>query len=288
MDKKETQAIIKLLDDPDENIFLAIKDKLKNGGPEIVPFLEDAWERSLDPLFQKRIENIVNDIHVRCLRKELKDWVASPEQDLVKGASIIAGFQYPDYDFSQTFSKIEQIKKDVWLELNDTLTALEKVKIVNHVFFEIHGFSRNLNFQRTSAGFFLNQVVESKKGAPVLLSIVYAGIAQQLNLPVFGVALARNFILAYKDTHDDAFSATLDNQILFYINPFNKGIAFGKDEIDKFLKQQKLKPNPKYYEICSNLETIKQLVKQVISYFKQNQQTEKVELFSGLLDILYF
>ena len=43
---------------------------------------------------------------------------------------------------------IKQIVQDVWLELNDNLTALEKVKVLNRIIFDVHGFygnTKNIN-----------------------------------------------------------------------------------------------------------------------------------------------
>ena len=53
--------------------------------------------------------------------------------------------------------------------------------------------------------------------------------------------LPKNFILAYKDEfrHHDAADESED--ILFYINPYNKGAVLGRREIDYFITQQQIK-----------------------------------------------
>ena len=66
---------------------------------------------------------------------------------MLEGVYLIAKYQYPDLRFEDVREKIEIVKKDVWLELNENLTALEKVKILNHIIFDIHKFSlNNANF----------------------------------------------------------------------------------------------------------------------------------------------
>jgi hypothetical protein len=140
MDHKEINAIINLLDDPDSNVFQAIRAKLSQLGTEVIPHLEKAWETSLDELFQSRIENIIQEIHHTDIKGKLKKWIKDGEQDLLKGAIIISQFQYSDAKEKDITRQIGIIKKDIWLEINNNLTALEKIKIVNHIFFDVHKY----------------------------------------------------------------------------------------------------------------------------------------------------
>ena len=48
MNEKELNAIINLLDDPDDNIFNTLQDKLIEQGTDVISKLEDAWEKSPD------------------------------------------------------------------------------------------------------------------------------------------------------------------------------------------------------------------------------------------------
>ncbi len=287
MDTKEIYSMIKLLDDPDQSVFLAIRNKLTQMGIGVIPFLETAWENSLDELFQSRIESIIQEIHQSDIKAELKKWESS-ENDLLQGALLIAKFQYPEMNQEEVLKSIELVKKDVWLEINENLTALEKIKIVNHVFFDIHSYSRSNTFQNSPQSNFINQLMESKKGSPIALAILYAGISQQLNIPVFGVALPKNFILCYKDPLFHVFDEDLNEGVLFYINPFNKGVVFGKKEIESFIKQQKLENKKAYFQPCTNKETLIHLLNHLIESYENMGDKTKADDFRSLLKILYF
>ncbi|MBI9065682.1 MAG: transglutaminase family protein [Salinivirgaceae bacterium] len=288
MTKKEIDSLIKLLDDPDTDVFKAIRIKLGQMGSEVIPFLEKAWENSLDHLFQSRIENIIQEIHQNDITTQLKTWVDNGASDLFKGAFLINRFQYPDINEEELLAKIEKIKNDIWLEINENLTALEKVKIINHIFYELHNFSRNNTFQKNPNTHFLNQLLDSKKGSPISLSILYAIIAQQLNIPVYGVSLPKNFILCYRDKELEAFDDEQSNGVLFYINPFNKGIVFGKKEIQLFIKQQKLENKKAYFQPCTNRETIINLINSIIDYYESIADQTKADSYRSLAKILYF
>lgn len=288
MDKKEIKALINLLDDPDAAVYEAIRIKLTQIGVEIIPHLEEAWETSLDELFQTRIENIIQEIHHSDIKKKLSSWANSEDHDLLEGAIIVSQFQYPDIDIDEVKEQIETLKKDIWLEINNNLTALEKIKIVNHIFFEVHKFSRSKSFYNSVQSFFISHVLNTKKGSPIALALIYASICQQLNIPVYGVALPKNFILCYKDNQNDVFSEEFPENVLFYINPFNRGVVFGKNEIELFIKQQKLENKQTYFQSCTNLETIIQLIKELIHYFETNGDKTKADNYQSLLKILYF
>lgn len=46
---------------------------------------------------------------------------------------------------------------------------------------------------------FINTVIESRKGNPLSLSLLYSVIAESLDLPIYGVNLPNHFVLAYLD-----------------------------------------------------------------------------------------
>lgn len=288
MDINEINALVKLLDDPDSGVYQAIHGKLSQLGMAVIPHLEKAWETSLDELFQTRIENIIQEIHHTNTKTKLQKWAKSADHNLLEGAAIISQFQYPDVKYGTIVEQLEAIKKDIWLEINNNLTALEKIKIVNHIFFDVHKYSRSKAFYNSVQGFFINHVLETKKGSPIALAIIYAALCQQLDIPVYGVALPKNFILCYKDNTQIAFDEEFDNGVLFYINPFNKGVVFGKKEIDLFIKQQKLEVKKGYFQASSNRDTLIHLINEIIHYYENIDDKNKAEEYKSLLKILYF
>lgn len=283
MNKKELIALISLLDDPDEDVFDNIRNKLLSLGQEVIPDLEDAWEHSFDTVIQNRIENIIHKIQFEKIAEKLREWAKPENQNLLEGALLVARYQYPDLNEEKIKKHLEQIKQDVWLELNDNLTALEKVKVINHIFFDVHGFSGNTTNYHAPQNSYINNVLESKKGNPLSLSLLYAIVSQSLGLPVYGVNLPEHFVLAYKDIYGNVNLPTVlhpyESNVLFYINPFSKGSVFGKKEVDAFLKQLKLEPDRSYFEPCSNLDIIKRLIRNLInSYEKLGYPSKKEEL----------
>lgn len=292
MDKEELNALISLLDDPDKDVFLQVREKLLSIGEQVIPVLENVWEQSFDTIIQSKIEGIIHNIQFNATAHQLKEWSISTDQNLLTGALLIAKYQYPDLNEDKLKRHIQQIRQDVWLELNDKLTALEQVKIINHILFDVHNFSGNTQNYHAPQNSYINNVLENKKGNPLSLSLVYLIIAQDLKIPIYGVNLPEHFVLCYKDIHQLMTVKTKRDEemiakgILFYINPFSKGAVFGKGQLDIYLKKMSLTIEASHYQPCSNLEMIKRLLRNLIFSYKKLGYIEKKEELQKLMDVL--
>jgi regulator of sirC expression with transglutaminase-like and TPR domain len=288
METNKIKALITLLDDPSEEIFNTVESELMKAEVEIVPELEKAWEEHPDGVLQHRIEDIIHSLQYRDVKKRFRAWVAFDGDDLLTGAWLVARYQYPELTFEEMDEAINKLRKDVWLELNEHLTALEKVRILNHILFDVHGFSRNNSNFLSPQNSFICDVLDTRKGNPISLSIIYSTIAHRLGLPIYGVNLPKNFILAYLDDPDAGVGKVsgTESSVLFYINPINKGAVLGRKEIEHFIKQQKLEAHNSYFEPCSNLAIIRRILNNLVLAFEHTGQLVKIEEIRELMAIM--
>jgi len=286
--KERLSALTRLLDDPDEEIFHQVELQFLEIGVSIIPDLEKVWEGTLNQALQHRIETLVQKIQFIYVKENLHEWATQREANLLEGAYWVAKYQFADISIEIIENVIEKLKHEIWLELNNNLTALEKVKIINHILFDVNKFSGNITNFDSPLNAYINQVLETKKGNPVSLSIIYSVIARRLGLPVYGVDLPKNFILAYRDEIASIQATTddLNEEILFYINPFNKGMVFGRKEIDIFIKQQKMSQDKSFYIPCSNIQIIFRLLKSLESSYEKMGYLQKIKDIQELILIL--
>ncbi len=283
----ELNALIHLLEDPDDEIFNTIRERILSMGADVIPALENVWESTFNNILQSRIENIIQMIQFSNVLEELKLWADTGGVELLTGTMLISKYQYPDLDEDHIRKQIELIRRDVWLELNANLTAYEKVRVINHILFDVYNFTGNTTNYHAPQNSYINNVIESKRGNPLLLSILYSIIAQGLNIPIYGVNLPEHFILAYRDE----FTIQNDGEeesILFYINPFSKGAVFSRREIDTFLKQLKLDQNRIFYESCSNVDIVCRQLRNLIVSYEKLGYPNKVDDLKNLLSILSY
>lgn len=253
---------------------------------EVVPYLEEAWANSPNALFQERIEELIHEIQLRNTLNQFENWLKSPHHDLLSGVITIAKHYYPELSTERIEKSIESIRRDTWLELNDNLTALEKIKVLNHILFDVYGFTPDTTNLFSPPNHFINRLISTKRGGPIILSIFYAIIAQQLGLPVECVILPKNFILSYQNRYfEQTTTESKLDSILFYINPFNRGSVFGRPEIDQFLQQHNIPNKPHYYLPSSNLNAIAQLLFNIRYAFQKQDKTREAEDFGKLLKL---
>ncbi len=285
----QIDALISLIEDPDEIIFAQVKSEIKNYGSDIIPKLEKEWETSsFGPLFRDRIEKLIQSIQLDSTSVKMKEWEASEDKDLLEAALLINEFQYPSYNTDLIRKEISRIRQDVWLELNDNLTSFEKVRIMNHILFNVHGFSGNKSNYTSPNNSFLSDVINSKKGSPLSLAILYQVLANSLDIPIYGVNLPNHFVLCYMDEHGIASmldETVAENGILFYINPFSDGTIIDKNEIDEFLFHLNLPQKVKFYKPCETTDTISRLINNLIFGFQEKGDENKVESLRELQNI---
>ena len=275
MDNNKIKALISLLDDEDLEVVTHVEKEILSLGESIIPFLETEWETNFNPLVQKRIEELIHTVHFELLTSRLAKWKEGNGMDLLEGMWILATYQYPDLEFKKVKSDIEQIYYDTWLELKNDLLPFDQVKIINNVLFGNLKFSANTKNFHSPANSMINMVLETKKGNPISLCVIYMLVAQKLKLPVYGVNLPNLFILTYKSA---------DTQ--FYINAFNKGLIFSKADIDNYISHLNLNPLDIFYEPCSNVDILKRVLRNLIVSFEKLGDSHKVEEVKILLRMI--
>jgi len=285
INEKELDSMLYLLDDSDERVVNHIESQILDFGLAAIPFLEAKWPLEENVNRQDKILSILKKIQRQSLSLELKSWLKTEKQDLLDGLLIVNKLKDPTITRQVIDVQLDKIKLDAWLELNYDLTSFEKIKILNHIFFDIHQFKGNTENYHHSDNSFLSSVLERKSGNPISLAIVYALVAQRLNIPVYGVNLPQHFILGYVKDFDwppllrfndpSAGGNEQGGDILFYINPFNSGLIFNHDNIHKFLKKLNLEPKEDYFKACSNTDILLRVLRNLeVSYDKENKPTK--------------
>jgi regulator of sirC expression with transglutaminase-like and TPR domain len=273
MEQKELQALVSLLDDEDAQIVTHVEEKILSLGASIIPYLEEVWETSFNPQVQRRIEELIHTLQYDLLKQRLKDWYASDDQDLLTGMWLIITYQYPDIELVKLRQELEQIYYETWLEFKPDLHPFDQVKVINSVLFNKLKFGANTKNFHSPGNSMLNVVLETKKGNPITLCIIYMMVAQKLKLPIYGVNLPNLFVLTYKD----------DKHTQFYINAFNRGLIFSKQDIENYIHELHLPPQASFFDPCSSLEIIRRVFRNLIMSFDKMGEHAKAEEVKELL-----
>lgn len=272
MDDKEKIALISLLDDSDEEVVQHVREKIISLGDDIIPLLESEWEASFNAVLQERIEDVIHFLQFTFFKRKLLAWKDGKDQDLLEGMWIIASYQYPDLDFLKLKQDVEQLYYEVWLDVKDDQDPYDQVRTINNVFFNKLKFGPNTKNFHSPSNSMVNIVLESRRGNPITLGVLYLLVAQKLKMPVFGVNLPNLFVLTYK----------VDG-LQFYINAFNRGLIFTRDDVNNYIDQLKLEMIPIFHEPCTHVEIITRMLRNLIVSFEKISEHEKVDELKSIL-----
>ena len=273
MEESELKALVSLLEDDD--VRNEIEGRIMGMGTSVIPFLEIEWEESFDPKLQGLIEDIIHRLQFQLLQERLEIWKNEETDDLLKGMWLVATYQYPDLDIVNLRQELEQLYYEIWLEHNPEGHYFDQVKMMNSVLFNKLKYRSNTQNFHSPANSNINIVLETKRGNPITLCVIYMLVAQKLGMPVYGVNLPNMFILTYKS-----------DETQFYINAFNRGLIFSKEDIDSYITQINLNPQPIFYEPCSHKDIIIRVLRNLIVAFEKLDEHYKADDVKLLLNLL--
>jgi hypothetical protein len=254
MEASEFKSLMLLLDDDDESVTAAVAKRLRQEGAAIIPNLERVWQTSDNTTIVRTLEHLIHDIRIDSITNDLLIWKNTGASDLLTGMSIYNRILFPNVTFDTLKSKIDSLCKPIWTELNSELTALEKVRIINHFFFDINRFIITDDF--TTQSHFVSTLLNTGHAQANVVVALYAIIAQRLDLPIHCVKLPNALTLCYCDELGGGF----ENDVLFYIDMRSRGTAFGSSEIADYLRSSNIDHDNSYFNPCSNLDAIIYLI----------------------------
>jgi hypothetical protein len=285
--RKDLKALISMMDEPDEQIFETLKHQVLKYKIEAFPMLEDAWMAAHDLLVTHRLESLMDEVNFLYVFDEMEKWLQMPDHDLLKPMTLLDRLCYMDSFRDDSVKDVEALVRDTWLEINENLTALEKINVLNHVFYKLHGFYAPETLDEAMPSFFLSYLLKEKKGNPTSMAMLYLMVAQYLQLPVYGVNLPGHLIVAYVNDRyflkkEKDYTAS---DVMFYVNPYNSGTVFTVSEIDLYIKQLKIPFKEKYYLPSENKAIVKRYLKELEKGYAIKEDQVKKEQLNKLLTL---
>ena len=286
MSVTELHALISLLEDPDEGIYMTVKQELERMGEVAVPQLRVAIEEEgHGEVFLRRAKSLLDQLATDEIRSGFAGWVDSEDHGMLHALLLLNQYVDPAANQAELRETLQRIRQDIWLELNDEMTALEQVRVINRIFFEHHGFEGTRGGAARPSHALPGQVVDARKGNSLALGAVYLAMAQDLGLPIHGVNLPNHFILAYCDGgHLGEFSNDGGpGSVLFYINPFNKGGVIHPEEVNAFLGHLDLPVDQQNCGPCHPVDVLRRLIGNLAYAFERQEDLDQAERMRELL-----
>jgi regulator of sirC expression with transglutaminase-like and TPR domain len=285
-ENQEIKALLHLIDDPDEDVYSTVSEKILSFGKEIIPNLEHLWENIHDEEAQERIEMLIHRVHYRDLTADFLQWKNNPA-DLMTGALTVARYNYPELQPQQIRQEIEKLRRNIWLELNSYLTPIETINVVNSILFNYYKQKgAEISYEHPDQ-FLLNKTLETKKGNAIGNGIIYLILCELLDIPVRAVNIPRQFLLGYFDDQYELLNPAghPSEKIKFYVDALTGQIYSHKD-IEAYFKRLSVPPIPSYFRPLSNKKAIQFLLKELCKCFDNQSNLYKMDELISLANIL--
>ncbi|PZP51901.1 MAG: hypothetical protein DI598_02090 [Pseudopedobacter saltans] len=284
------QALLSLMDDTDIEVYSIVTDEICQYGKSIIPHLEHLWENTLENQLQERIELLIHQIQYNGLENEFVNWTKG-DQGLLDGVILVARYQYPELDVEQFSDNILKLWKTVWLELNDNLTSLEQLHILNSILYHFYKLEGTAYNYEQEDFFLLNKVLEKRKGNALSNGILYQIIAEQIGLPIKAVHVPNHYLLAFfQKKQSTVWSSDKQEEkptkkILFFIDA-TTGNVYNKKDMLSYLEDNKCLFGDKLFTSMENTEIIAYLLKELSSCFDELKSDYKKQELARLVKIV--
>ena len=283
---KEINALLHLIEDPDEEIFGAVSTRIVELGRQIVPNLENLWENTISERVQGRIELLIHRLHVNDLSEDFRQWSLAGHHDLLVGALLAGKFQYPDLSTAPIVQEIEKLRRNIWLELNNYLTPLEQVRIVTGILYGYYGLKGTETVYTDVNDFLLHKALESRRGNQVANGLLYLILCELLDIPVKAIGIPRQFILAYfKPGYSAEDLEQPISKIEFFIDPAS-GMVFTHKDLELYFKRIQVPAVHSYFRPYSNKRVIQSLLEEMGKCFDNEKDYYKKDELDELSDLL--
>jgi len=283
---KEISALLMLIDDPDEEVFGAVSNKIVDYGRIIIPNLEHLWETTPDEAVQTRIELLIHRLHFTDLSEDFRQWGLSGHHDLMLGAMLVSKFQYPEVSTTPVLQEIEKVRRNIWLELNNYLTPLEQINIVTSILYSYYGLKGGETNYKEPNEFLLHKTLEAKRGNQLGNGILYLVLCELLDIPVKAIRIPKQFIVAYfKPGYSDESLPNPVHKIEFFIDP-TSGQVFTHQDVEGYFKRISVPPVGSYFKPQRNKQVIQQLLEEFGKCFMTDKDAYKQQELTDLIKLL--
>jgi regulator of sirC expression with transglutaminase-like and TPR domain len=283
----EISALFKLIDDPDEEVFNTIADRLLNYGTPIIPDLEHLWENTLDEATLERIEIMIYKLRLQDLKEAFLEWKSTPEPSLFEGALLVTQFQFPELAVDSLRHQMEKIRRNIWLELNNYLTPLEQANVIRNILFNYYQIKGvEVNYEKPEE-FLIAAPLQSKKGNAIANTLLYAELCQQLEIQAQFINIPKQCIIAFYASDWDPEELVTNPQefIQFYVEG-TTGNAFSQKDLDQYMIRSNIEPKNSYYKALSNVKIIKKHLLEFAKCFNSPTLQYKQKDLTDLANLL--
>jgi regulator of sirC expression with transglutaminase-like and TPR domain len=139
--------------------------------------------------------------------------------NLAYAALLFAEHLTQPIDTARYLATLDEMAEMAEPILRTAKSDIQAIHAFNYFMFDrLHFFGNERNYYYPGNSF-LNQVLDSRAGIPISLSVIYLEVGWRLGLPLWGIGMPRHFIVGYGPSRHP-----------IYIDVFNQGKLLHEDD----------------------------------------------------------
>ena len=274
LDETALRSLVALLDDEDPRSLELVRSRLFDVGTAAIPYLEAAREAS-PPEFAARLEAMTEELRYRELKAEFLALAAERVPDLEAGAFLLSRFVRPSADPGVYRLWLDRVAAAAADGMPEDATTSEGAKRLSAHLFQSMGFAGNEANYYDPDNSCLSRVIDTRRGIPVTLSVLYLLVAKRLKLPVYGVGTPGHFLLGFREDGEARF-----------LDAFRQGRPLDASEVRRMLVRNGYEFRPEYLKPCGPREILARMMRNLLSIYQKTGAVERAERLSVLVEIV--
>ncbi len=274
LDETALRSLVALLDDEDPRSLDLVRRKLFDVGAAAIPYLEAA-RASSPPAFAARLDEMADELRFRDLQRDFLAMAAERVPDLETGAFLLSRFVRPGADPAVYRRWLDRVAAAADQDIAEDSTALESAtKLATHLF-------KGLGFAGNEANYYdpdnscLTRVIDTRRGIPVTLSVLFLLTAKRLRIPAYGVGTPGHFLLGLRDEGEPRF-----------LDAFQQGRLLNVAEVRRMLVRNGYEFRPEYLRPCGPREILARMMRNLLSIYQKTGAVERAERLSLLVEVV--
>jgi regulator of sirC expression with transglutaminase-like and TPR domain len=269
--QREVNALVRLLDDPDEDVQEQVQNRLTDLGREAMPALRRAYDASQGEQ-RRQIDEVVRRLHWNDIQTAWHAILGADEPNLERGAFILALYRFPSLDV-EAYQEILDQWADRVEERVMRSVGVDRARVLMEFLADEIGLTGNRDDYDDPNNSYLNRVIDRRLGIPISLAVIALSMADRLAIPLYGVGMPAHFLVKYSDARGEV-----------YFDVFNDGQPVSREECVRFLLRAGIQPKPAYFEAAPATEILLRMVRNLRHTARTSGNEQVYEELTALIE----
>lgn len=147
---------------------------------------------------------------------------------LTEAAIALALDEHPELDVQAVLAEIDGLARTLKGRIPADVVPVQRLRWLNRFFFQELGFAGNVNDYYDPDNSYLHRVLQTRRGIPISLSVLYIELAHQIGLQARGISFPGHFLVKMRIPNGDQPGEVV-------IDPFS-GRSLSRQELDEWLR----------------------------------------------------